>query len=261
MATSRGTMEEPRKLASNGRRPVAKRTERHEAFESWIESAIAYVPSVARRYLGCGLPFDELLAAGNLGLVEAGLRFDPSRDVKFVTYADWWIRKTILKAIQEQSGAVRLPRYRLERIRMLHDIRAELRRRNGTDPSIEEIADAGGVSPREARSLFASGQTAVSLDQPVARDVSRSLAETLRAETDDGHPDVVVDENYLEHVRTVVAALDSRERLILALRFGFFDDEPLTLREAGRRLGLSRERVRQIERRALGRLRDRLRAS
>ncbi len=251
-------MDEPRKTTPGRRTPPAKRAKRPDAFETWIESAIAYVPSVARRYLGCGLPFDELLAAGNLGLVEAGLRFDPSRDVKFVTYADWWIRKTILKAIQEQSGAVRLPRYRIERIRMLQDIRAELRRRNGTEPSIEEIAEAGGVSPREARALFASGQTAVSLDQPVTRDASRSLADTLPAGTDDGHPDAVMDENYLAHVRTVVADLDSRERLILALRFGFLDDEPLTLREAGRRLGLSRERVRQIERRALGRLRDRL---
>ena len=253
MSQARKTTDEPSTAA-------VKASSRPEAFEAWIESAIAYVPSVARRNLGCGLPFDELLAAGNLGLVEAGLRFDPARDVKFVTYADWWIRKTILKAIQEQSGAVRLPRYRIERIRMLQDIRAELRRRNGTDPTIEEIADAGGVSPREARSLFASGQTAVSLDQPVARDASKSLVETLPAGTDDGHPDAVVDENYLEHVRTVVAALDSRERLILSMRFGFLDDEPLTLREAGRRLGLSRERVRQIERRALGRLRDRLQA-
>ena len=252
-------MDEPR--TRKDARPTRRTTRpnRPEAFEAWVESAIAYVPSVARRYLGCGLPFDELLAAGNLGLVEAGLRFDPARDVKFVTYADWWIRKTILKAIQEQSGAVRLPRYRIERIRMLRDVRAMLRARKGTDPTIEEIADAGGMSPREVRSLFASGQSAVSLDQPIARDASKSLADTLRADPDDGHPDVVADDNYLEHVRTAVARLDPRERLVLALRFGFLDAEPVTLREAGRRLGLSRERVRQIERRALHRLRDRLR--
>ena len=252
-------MNDPREETVARRRRRKARMDGSEAFEAWVESAIAYVPSVARRYLGCGLPFDELLAAGNLGLVEAGLRFDPGRDVKFVTYADWWIRKTILRAIQEQSGAVRLPRYRLERIRMLRDVRAELRARKGADPSIDEIAEAGGVSAREVRSLFASGQTAVSLDQPISGDASRSLADTLRADPNDRHPEVVVDENYLEHVRSAVDGLDSRERVVLALRFGFLGEEPVTLREAGRRLGLSRERVRQIEHRALGRLRDRLR--
>ncbi|MDX1389216.1 MAG: sigma factor, partial [Acidobacteriota bacterium] len=99
---------------------------RADEIQAWIDGAMAYVPAVARRFVGCGLSFDDLLAAGNLGLVEAALRFDPSRNVKFVTYADWWIRKTILKTIQEQSGPVRLPRYRLEQLRELHDTRARL---------------------------------------------------------------------------------------------------------------------------------------
>lgn len=229
-----------------------------DGFEDWIESALAYVPVVARRFLGCGLPFDELLAAGNLGLVEAALRFDPDRNVKFVTYADWWIRKTVLQAIQQQSGAVRLPRYRLERMRILRELRADLRAAHGQEPSVEEVARAGGMSDDEVRGLMASGQSVLSLDQPTREDSRRSLGDLLPADRDDGHPEAVVDEDYQVHVRNAIADLDARERAILSLRFGFLGSEPLTLREVGQRLRLSRERVRQIERRALLRLRRRL---
>jgi len=237
---------------SRRRRPTARTP---ADFEAWVHSALAYVPVVARRYSGCGLPFDELLAAGNLGLVEAALRFDPSRGVKFVTYADWWIRKSVLGAIQEQTGAVRLPRYRRERLREVRDVRARLRRTLGTDPTVEQVASAGGWDVEDVRGLLGSDVAPLSLDHPVAADAGRPLRETLAAEPDDGHPHAVVDGDYRDHVRDAIAGLEARERVVLALRFGFLGEDPLTLREVGARLRLSRERVRQIERRALLRLR------
>lgn len=223
--------------------------------ESWIESALGYVPSVARRYIGCGLPFDELLAAGNVGLVEAGLRFDPARRVKFVTYADWWIRKTILKAIQEQSGAVRLPRYRLERIRMLQDLRAGIRQSTGADPSEEDVARAAGLAVDEVRRLLSGENAAVSLDQPVSSASNRCLGDTLSGTRPADDPEAVILRDYVDHLGRVLEHLSERERQVVALRFGFADDSPRTLREVGRELKLSRERVRQIERQALLRLR------
>jgi RNA polymerase primary sigma factor len=146
---------------------------------SWIEGALAYVPSVARRFSGTGLAFDELLAAGNLGLVEAALRFDPTRNVKFVTYADWWIRKTILRAIQEQTGPVRLPRYRLEQLRDLRETRLRLTERMGREPDTEEIARAIGRPVREIRLLLAMGRRGVSIDQSAASHETRPLIGVL----------------------------------------------------------------------------------
>lgn len=248
-------------MSSDDQRPDAARTgpsadgDAPPDVERFIERALAYVPSVARRYLGCGLPFDELLAAGNLGLVEAALRFDPERGVRFVTYADWWIRKTILKAIQEQSGPVRLPRYRRERLRLLHALRAELRAAYGREPSDDEVAAAGGMSRREIRRLDDLTRSTVSLEEP-SGEGGRSVSDTLATRDVESDPESFIDEDYHLHVRRLLGDLEPRERLVLMLRFGFLGSDPMTLRELGRHLGLSRERVRQIELRALRRLRE-----
>jgi len=226
----------------------------------WIHDALAYVPSVARRYLGCGLPFEELLAAGNLGLVEAAIRFDPSRNVKFVTYADWWIRKAILSAIEEQSGPVRLPRYRQEQLRTIHDARALLRLRRGHEPHTEELALMTGFSVAEIARLLSIGRQAVSLDKPPASAGEKPLRELLAAESSTCPTATLLSDDEAGQIRRLVAGLRVRERSVLALRYGLHGSAPLTLREIGQRLGISRERVRQIEQRALLHLRNLLRA-
>jgi RNA polymerase primary sigma factor len=223
---------------------------------AWIEGALAYVPAVARRFSGTGLAFDELLAAGNLGLVEAALRFDPTRNVKFVTYADWWIRKTILGAIQEQTGPVRLPRYRLEQLRDLHETRLRLTERMGREPDTEEIARAIGRPVREIRLLLAMGRRGVSIEQSAASNETRPLSGVLADDPDKGPQSTLIRQDFMRHVRRLVDDLEARERRVLMLRFGLVSRSPMTLREVGRELGISRERVRQIERRALRQLRD-----
>ncbi len=229
-------------------------------FANWIHGALAYVPSVVRRYLGCGLPFEELLAAGNLGLVEAAIRFDPARNVKFVTYADWWIRKAILAAIEEQSGPVRLPRYRQEQLRMLHDARAFLRLRRGREPSAEDLVLATGLSTEDVGRLLGIGRQAVSLEQPVDADGERPLSDVLAVRAGTGPRDVLLSSDEAGRVRRLVASLGPRERAVLVLRYGLQGSPPLTLREVGGKLGISRERVRQIEHRALLQLRRVLKA-
>lgn len=223
---------------------------------AWIEGALAYVPAVARRFSGTALTFDELLSAGNLGLVEAALRFDPTRNVKFVTYADWWIRKTILKAIQEQTGPVRLPRYRLEQLRDLHDTRLRLTERIGREPDTDEIARAIDRPAGEVRFLLSMGRRGVSIEQSISGDESRPLVSVLADDPDKGPQSMLIRQDFMRHVRRLVDDLETRERRVLMLRFGLVSQSPMTLREVGRELGISRERVRQIERRALSQLRD-----
>jgi len=232
----------------------AKRATVRPPFVGWIHDALAYVPSVARRYLGCGLPFEELLAAGNLGLVEAAIRFDPKRNVKFVTYADWWIRKAILSAIEEQSGPVRLPRYRQEQLRTIHDARAVLRLRRGREPFPEEIALMTGLSVQEISRLLSIGRQAVSLDKTTCEG-EKPLRDVLAAESNAGPTAVLLSSDEAGRIRRLVAGLAIRERAVLALRYGLHGSPPMTLREIGRRLAISRERVRQIEQKALGHLR------
>jgi RNA polymerase primary sigma factor len=224
--------------------------------EKWIRGALAYVPHVARRFTASGLSFDELLAAGNLGLVQAALRFDPSRDVKFITYADWWIRKAILKAIEEQSGPVRLPRYRLEQLRSLDETRARLRRDSGREPDAEELARASGRSTEDVDLLLGLGRRSVSLEQPIAPGDTRQVRGTLADDPERSPQRALIRSDIFRHVRERLKRLGERERRILQLRYGLNGHRPLTLRELGHKLGVSRERVRQIERRALRELRD-----
>ncbi len=227
-------------------------------FAAWIRGAMGYVPTAARRYFGCGLPFEELIAAGNLGLVEAALRFDPSRNVKFVTYADWWIRKAILTAIEDQAGPVRLPRYRLEQFRTLHDVRATLRGRTGQEPEVEALSQASGLSVEDIKRLLATSRQSVSLDQPPDAEDERPLHDTLASVASRGPLDELLAIDVSHQLRRAVASLDLRTQAVLTLRYGLGGASPLTLREVGRRLGVSRERVRQVERRALDYLRRRL---
>ena len=224
----------------------------------FITDSLAYVPGVARRFLGRGLPIDELTAAGNLGLVQAALRFDPGRNVKFLTYADWWIRKRIRDAVAEYAAPVRLPRHQLERLRILQDSRKRLRLAAGFEPDRQQLAEATGLSRSVVEQLLQLLPGAQPLEQPAARGQSRTLEETLpdgRVECPQGR---AVRRDLLQDLKRGLAALTVGEQEVLSLRFGFADEQPRSLREAGRELGISRESVRKIESRALGKLRRRM---
>ena len=231
------------------------RPPRADVMQRQIERALPYVARVARRYSGCGVETGELRAAGNLGLVEAALRFDPERGVKFITYADWWIRKAILEALEEQSGPLRLPRYQHDRLRALRAARADLIATRGDEPGPEELARRTGVPQSEAYRLLRHQNSAVSLDQPLAHADGRSLGEVLAAPGADNPQRSLVRREMAQRLRHHLSKLNRRDRIVIRLRFGLGLERPRTLREVGRLMGVSRERVRQLELAALLRLR------
>jgi RNA polymerase primary sigma factor len=175
--------------------------------------------------------------------------------VRFVTYADWWIRKAILTAISDQIGPVRVPRYRQEQLRALGDARRRLRLRHGREPSVEATAREAGLEPEDLALLLGLGQRVVALDHPQHDDLGRPVAERLRCDENGGAQRALLDRDRRVRLRDLVSGLECRLREVVVLRFGLAGEPPATLREVGGRLGVSRERVRQIETRALAVLR------
>lgn len=226
--------------------------------ETWIETTLTYVPHVARRYIGCGLPFDELIACGNLGLVEAAIRYKPERGVKFVTYADWWIRKLMLSAIQQQADPVRVPRYRSEKAARIREARRTLRSARNGEPGIDEVAEATGIPAQEVHRILAMSRPPLSLHQPAKPDGSLLLEDVLESREQSEKTEVWIQNQFTGWVLGRLSDLAPREREILTLRYGLLGFPALTLRKIGARVGLSRERVRQIEYSALARLREML---
>ena len=220
-----------------------------------IQEGLRYVPGVARRYLGNGPDLDELIAAGHLGVVQAAIRFEPQRKMKFITYADWWIRKAILEAIETLSGPLRMPRYRYDRLRRLRQARAKWTARHGETPTTEQLASVSGMPIRQVVEILATVPRGVSLDHPTHREEQRTLGESLQDPRSTCPQASLIRNDLVHRLRNELAALTSRERAVVRLRFGFGGRSPMTLRETGRMVDLSRERVRQIERRALRKIR------
>ena len=232
----------------------SKRLPHHD---NYIREGIDYVRALARSYSGRGPDFDELVSAGNVGLVEAALRFDPRRKVKFITYADWWIRKSLREAMASH-GPVRLPRYQRDKLTTLRASRSRLTHDAGSEPDRDELARAAGFSRPEVEHLLQLLQGSVSLEhRPTGDDDGRTLGDTLADRRGRCAHCEVVHRDAVRSLRMQLARLSDRERSVLSLRFGL-DGEPRTLREAGRELGLGRESVRQVEIRALTKLRRRL---
>jgi RNA polymerase primary sigma factor len=222
----------------------------------YVHETLCFVPSIARRYLGRGATLDELVAAGNLGLVEAALRFDPGRGVRFTTYANWWIRKAIIDSLGHQAGPMRLPRYQYDKLKCLRDARSRWMTSHGAEPSVEELAGAAGLTTDEVHRLRGLATGTVSLEQPLSPGDTRPAKDVLADPASESPDRVYQRRDLTERLRQRIGELVLRDRQVLALRFGLDGGVALTLRETGRRLGISRERVRQVELRALARLRE-----
>jgi len=220
-----------------------------------LRQSLVRIRRLARRFMGRGLDIEDLASAGNLGLANAALRYDPSRNVKFETYADWWIRKAIYEALAGAS-AIRLPRHQVEKLKILETARRSLRAGTGEEPRREQLADVSGLSHAEVEKLLQLVRRTVSLEQPSSPGGDIPLAEMLPAADSECPQGSLVRRDMNRYLRLHFGELRARYREVLALRYGLSGRSPMTLREAGAEMGISREGVRQLEVRALIRLRE-----
>ena len=225
-----------------------------DALRKLVESNLRFVVSFAKRYRGCGLSFLDLINEGNLGLIEAGKRFDPKRDVRFLTYAVWWIRQSILHALLEQGSAVRLPQKQANLVHRLSKTTQNLASELEREPTLGEIAEQMELSEDEVEGLKRMSTEEVSLDAERGEDGDFSLADRMPQESVPSADAVVLRLAFEEQLKDALKELDPKEAQVLRMRFGIDDYEAKTLKEIGEILGLSRERIRQIESQALRKL-------
>ncbi len=228
----------------------------HEALNRLVEGNLKFVVKVAQDFQGVGLPLSDLINEGNLGLIEAARRFDPAKNVKFISYAVWWIRQAILRALSEKGRTIRLPLKQEGLAVKLGKISQELSQ-EGKELTLKEIAERMDLSEEEVRDIQGFSQRPLSLDMATTDDEKVTLM-NLIANKDDLSPDeILIKQTLIEELQGLLKELDPREATILRLRYGIDGEEPMTLEEIGKRLHLSRERVRQLEKRAKEKLKKR----
>ncbi len=231
-----------------------------EALDKLVQANLRFVVKVAKEYQNQGLPLVDLINEGNLGLIKAAKRFDETRGFKFISYAVWWIRQSILQALAEHSRVVRLPLNRVGQISKINHIVKELEQQFNREPTYEEISEALDISVNDVTEAMISGPFPLSLDQPFSRSDEGSIKDVIQnpdSKTPDGD---LIKESLREEIRRVLKTLSPREEKIIKMYFGIDYERPYTLEEIGERLRLTRERVRQIKERALTRLRHQSRS-
>ncbi len=229
------------------------------ALDKLVKANLRFVISVAKEYQGQGLPLQDLISEGNLGLIKAAQRFDETRGFKFISYAVWWIRQSILQALAEQSRVVRLPLNRVGAINKVGRALEELEKRFGREPSMEEIADKMELTAFEVADVMKTSARHLSLDEPFKEEEGNSLLDVLESDRYAPPDDNLMQESLQVEIDKVLSTLKAREAEIIRLYFGLDGDRPLTLEEIGEHFKLTRERVRQIKEKALRRLRHRSR--
>jgi len=268
---------------------LAKRAKEgdQEAYKKLVESNLRFVISIAKQYLGYGLPLSELIAAGNYGLMEAAKRFDPDKGVKFISYAVWWIRQAIMQALSQQTGAVRIPLKQAHLINRISSIYSKLYKEYEREPTSEEIAyeytkeilqkemerelgrkpteeeiqkrinkEGYRISPEEVEKYLQISKMPLSLDAPVGEEEDTTFIDFLSKHGTADVEEKVISEILGREIEEMLDKLPEKERRVIELRFGLRGEEPRTLREIGEILNISRERVRQLETRALRKLRN-----
>jgi RNA polymerase primary sigma factor len=228
-----------------------------EALDKLIVSNLRYVVSVARKYPGYGLSLADLINEGNIGMIQAAKRFDPTRGVKFITYAVWWIRQAITHAVAEQGGVIALPMRQLEKLHKVLERYRRYTQQVGMEPSSEELAAELDLPPTEVENILHVYRH-LSLDAPIGEGAEISFIDVLPSMTSPSEEEAYINATLTQQIQELLSQLPLREEQVLRLRFGV-DDEPKTLEEIGGMLGITRERVRQIEKQAKDRLRQKAR--
>jgi RNA polymerase primary sigma factor len=258
-----------------------------EAYRKLVESNLRFVISIAKQYLGYGLRLSELIAAGNYGLMEAAKRFDPDKGVKFISYAVWWIRQAIMQALSQQTGAVRIPLKQSHLINKINSIYSKLYKEYEREPTAEEVAEeytreilqkemerelgrrpteeeirrriqkeGYKIDPAEVERILQISKMPLSLDAPVGEEEDTFFVDFLSKHGTADVEEKVLNEILSKEIEEMLDKLPEKERRVIELRFGLRGEEPKTLREIGEILNISRERVRQLETRALRKLRN-----
>jgi RNA polymerase primary sigma factor len=246
-----------KQLSADDEKELGRRIQQgdQEALKKLVESNLRFVVHYAKRYRGLGIAYMDLIHEGSLGLMEAAKRFDPERNVKFISYAVWWVRQAIFHSLSEQSRVFRLPQKLSGQVSRLSNAREKLKAELERMPTTEELAERTSLSTSEVEQLLLAAGDDVSLSAAVGDEGNLELGDTLEQETIPSAEIELIRSSFESRIQSMVGDLDEKEREVIRLRFGLDGDEPKTLQEIGEAMGLSRERIRQIESRAKEKLR------
>ena len=226
-----------------------------EAVKRLVEANLRFVVHYAKRYRGLGMSYMDLIHEGTLGLMEAAKRFDPERNVKFISYAVWWVRQAIFHALSEHARVFRLPQKLSGQVSKLAAAREKLKGELERPPTIAELAERTALPPEEVEQLLLAAGDDVSLSTAVGDDGGLELGDTLEQDSVPSVEVEMIKSSFERRIQGMVSGLDEKEREVIRMRFGLDGEEPKTLQEIGEEMGLSRERIRQIESRAKEKLR------